>query len=104
MNDARNIGYVAAPSHGLRQQEGIRFHRCRFTREEGVADGSIYLARPWRDYGIAEFHDCSYEAHIAAEGFDKWSGTNRNETARFREYPLRDGRVSWANREEKEAR
>jgi pectinesterase len=104
LNDARNIGYVAAPSHGLRQQEGIRFHRCRFTREEGVADGSIYLARPWRDYGIAEFHDCSYEAHIAVEGFDKWSGTNRNETARFREYPLRDGRVCWANREEKEAR
>ena len=104
MNDARNIGYVAAPSHSLRQREGIRFHRCRFTREAGVADGSIYLARPWRDYGIAEFHDCSYDTHIAAVGFDKWSGTNRDTTARFREYPLRSGRVSWANREEKEAR
>lgn len=104
LNDARNVGYVAAPSHGLRQREGICFRRCRFTREEGVADGSIYLARPWRDYGIAEFHDCSYEAHIAAEGFDKWSGTDRDKTARFRECPLHDGRAGWVNREEKEAR
>lgn len=104
LKDVRNIGYVAAPSHSLRQQEGIRFHQCRFTREEGVADGSIFLARPWRDYGIAEFCDCSYDSHIAAAGFDKWSGTNRDTTARFREYPLGSARVSWANREEKEAR
>ena len=50
--DARDIGYCAAPAHGLEQTEGFRFRKCRFTSAEGVTPGSIYLARPWRDYGL----------------------------------------------------
>lgn len=99
--DARNVGYVAAPAHELRQKEGYRFRRCSFTCEEGVTPGSIYLARPWRDYGISRFEDCSYGPHIAAEGFDKWSGTHRDQTARFLESPAVPGRVSWCNREDR---
>lgn len=101
LNDARNIGYVAAPAHSLLQQEGFRFRNCRFTREEGVADGSIYLARPWRDYGLARFENCTYGPHIAPDGFDKWSGTHRDRTARFSEIPAVNGRVRWVNRETK---
>lgn len=97
LNDARNIGYVAAPAHALEQQEGFLFRNCRFTREKGVADSSIYLARPWRDYGLSSFENCSYGPHISPLGFDKWNDTNRDRTARFRENPPVRGRVDWAN-------
>lgn len=96
--DARNVGYVAAPAHEPRQQEGYRFRNCRFTCEEGVTPGSIYLARPWRDYGISRLENCTYGAHIAPEGFDKWNDTRRDLTARFHESPALPGRVSWCNR------
>ena len=97
LNDARNIGYAAAPAHSPEQQEGFLFRNCRFTCEEGVAPGSIYLARPWRDYGLSTFENCSYGPHISPLGFDKWNDTNRDQTARFRETPAAPGRVDWAN-------
>ena len=96
--DARDCGYVAAPAHELRQQQGFLFRHCRFTCQDGVTPGSIYLARPWRDYGIARFEDCTYGAHIAPEGFNKWNDTNRDQTARFSESPAVTGRVDWINR------
>ena len=97
LNDARNIGYAAAPAHSLEQQEGFLFRNCRFTCEEGVADGSIYLARPWRDHGLSVFENCTYGPHISPLGFDKWNDTNRDRTARFRETPPVPGRVPWVN-------
>lgn len=96
--DARDVGYVAAPAHEKCQQEGFLFRNCRFTCQEGVTPGSIYLARPWRDFGISRFEDCSYGPHIAPEGFDKWNDTHRDLTARFYESPAVPGRVSWCNR------
>ena len=96
--DDGRVGFVAAPAHEKRRTAGLRFRGCRFTAEDAVEAGSVYLARPWRDYGIAGFEDCSYGAHIAPAGFDKWSGTDRDKTARFYEEPRVPGRVSWANR------
>lgn len=98
--DARDLGFVAAPSHELRQAEGFLFRDCDFTFREGVTPGSIYLARPWRDYGIARFENCRYDVHIAPEGFDKWNDTRRDLTARFYEMPAVSGRVPWVNRSE----
>lgn len=100
MVDARGCGYVAAPSHAKQQKEGFLFRNCRFTCEPGVKNGSVYLARPWRDYGLCRFQNCVYDVHIAPAGFDQWSGTNRNETARFFEVPEISGRVNWCNRPE----
>ena len=97
LRDARNIGYVAAPAHALEQKEGFLFRDCRFTAEDG-AEG-VYLARPWRDYGLARFENCVYGSHIVPEGFDKWNGTERNRTARFYEAPAVAGRVPWCNRQ-----
>lgn len=97
--DARHIGYAAAPAHALEQTEGFLFRNCRFTCEAGVDTDSIYLARPWRDYGLARFVDCQYDRHIATVGFDKWNDTHRDETARFMEEPAVPGRVAWANRQ-----
>lgn len=96
--DARDVGYVSAPAHELRMKEGYLFRQCNFTCQAGVTPGSIYLARPWRDYGMAAFENCTYGNHIAPEGFDKWSGTRRDLTARFYETPAADGRVDWINR------
>lgn len=93
--DARDIGYAAAPAHAPEQTEGFRFLNCRFTAQEGVTPGSIYLARPWRDYGLCVFETCTYGPHISALGFDKWNDTDRDKTARFYEEPPVEGRVEW---------
>ncbi len=98
LNDARDIGFVAAPAHGAQQEAGYCFRNCRFTREDGVTDGSVYLARPWRDAGLSRFENCVYGPHIAPEGFDKWQGTQRDKTARFFETPEVAGRAAWVNR------
>ncbi len=93
--DVRGVGYAAAPAHPLSEPEGFLFRRCCFTCEDTVAPASIYLARPWRDYGLARFEDCSYAAHIAPAGFDPWRDSGRDKTARFYETPARPGRVAW---------
>lgn len=98
LTDARNIGYIAAPAHSLEQTEGFVFRNCRLTCEEGVTPGSIYLARPWRDYGLTTFENCTIGPHIASVGFDKWNDTERDKTARFFETPEVPGRVGWINR------
>ena len=95
VHEERDLGFVAAPAHTLEQTEGFVFRNCCFTREEGVSDGSIFLARPWRDYGISVFENCTCGPHIRPEGFDKWNDTNRDKTARFYETPPVDGRVPW---------
>lgn len=97
--DGRDHGYAAAPAHSLYQAEGFTFRRCDFTRGAGVADASIFLARPWRDYGLCRFEDCSYDAHIKPEGFNPWRDSGRDRTARFYETPARPGRVDWCNRQ-----
>ena len=98
LRDARDIGFLAAPAHSLSQEKGFLFRSCTLTCENGVSPGSIYLARPWRDYGLCRFENCSYDIHIAPEGFDRWDGTTRNKTARFYEIPPVSGRVPWINR------
>ncbi|MBR3561029.1 MAG: pectin esterase [Oscillospiraceae bacterium] len=94
--DVRNVGYVAAPAHAPEETDGFTFRNCRFTAEDGVT--GIFLARPWRDYGLSRFENCVYGPHIAAEGFDKWNDTERDKTARFYESPAMPGRVAWCNR------
>ena len=91
--DARGTGYVAAPAHALEQTEGFLFQNCRFTAQEGVR--GIWLARPWRDYGLCVFQDCVYGDHISPLGFNKWNDTDRDKTARLYEEPPVAGRVPW---------
>ncbi len=95
LRDARDVGYIAAPAHSLYQKRGFQFRNCRLTAESGVSDGSVFLARPWRDYGLCEFVNCEIGSHISPLGFDKWNGTERDKTARFYETPPVSGRVPW---------
>ena len=95
--DVRGHGYTAAPAHEPGQDIGFVFSECTFTCEDKVADSSIFLARPWRDYGKCSFINCDYGRHISPEGFDKWNDTGRDKTARFAEYGnIPAGRVSWS--------
>ncbi len=93
--DGRTVGYVAAPSHDRSETHGFRFAGCRFTHDKDVAPGSVFLARPWRNDGLAAFIDCAYGDHIAPAGFDRWGTTERDKTARFYETPAVSGRVPW---------
>ncbi len=82
VDDTRKTGFVAAPAHSLKQRAGFSFVNCTF-RHTGCAESSVFLARPWRDFGKAVFVDCALDAHIRPEGFDKWNDTTRDRTARF---------------------
>ena len=86
--------YIAAPSTQLDQPVGILFSNCRLTREAGVPDASVALARPWhptttfadgryadpRAVGMAVFADCFMDAHIAPAHWTSMAGTARDGT------------------------
>ncbi len=63
-------GYVTAPSTMADQKEGLIFNKCHLTCTSDVAEGSVYLARPWHPSGkpgvcsAARFIACSFDAHI----------------------------------------
>lgn len=82
LHDSRGHGYVAAPAHSLKQEHGFLFCDCDFV-SEGAENNSVYLARPWRDFGKCEFVNCRLGEHICPQLFDKWNDTNRDKTARF---------------------
>ncbi|MDO5111035.1 MAG: pectinesterase family protein [Clostridia bacterium] len=91
--DGRDGGFVAAPAHSLKQTRGFVFADCDFTGE-GVSQGSVFLARPWRDFGKASFLSCCLGAHIAPALFDPWNDTRRDRTARFGYFDLGGSRIA----------
>ncbi|MEE4452145.1 pectinesterase family protein [Novosphingobium resinovorum] len=86
--------FVAAPSTPLSQPYGIVFYRSRLTREEGVPDGAVALARPWHPttkfadgryadpaaVGQVAFIDCFMDRHIHPEHWTTMNGTARDGT------------------------
>ena len=87
LKDTRNIGFVAAPAHPLSAKRGFTFIDCNF-KSEGAENSTVYLARPWRDFGKCDFINCKVGAHINAELFDKWNDTDRDKSARFSYFGL----------------
>lgn len=83
---------VAAPSTPRTQATGIVIYRSRLTRESGVPDGSVALARPWhptRNFpdgryadpeamGQVSYIDCYMDAHILPEHWTNMPGTARD--------------------------
>lgn len=78
-------GYVCAPSTPEGQRFGYVFSHCRFT-SGGAAAGSVYLARPWREWARVTLLHCELGAHIAPAGFDDWNKPLAHSTALFAEY------------------
>lgn len=101
LDEKRGTGFVAAPAHSLKQQCGYVFYNCSF-KSGGAAKNSVFLARPWRDFGKCVFLDCEIENHVKSELFDKWNDTFRDRTARFSYFNLKCNGftpqpVPWAN-------
>lgn len=96
------LSYVTAPAQPLNDAFGFLFYDCSFVSQT-IFCQRVYLGRPWRDYGKCCFLNCSYGPHIKDEGFADWSSSSfRSGTARFLEFPLKEGRVSWMhNRRQK---
>lgn len=88
LHDNRGYGFVAAPAHSLKQERGFVFDACDFI-SGGAEDGSVYLARPWRDFGKCEFVNCRLSRHINPVLYDKWNDTYRDTTARFAHFNLK---------------
>ena len=87
VSDSRVTGYIAAPCHHLTQAHGLTFVNCDI-RSEGAEDNTVFLARPWRDFGKSTFINCRLGKHVRPELFDKWNDTARDRTARFTYYGL----------------
>lgn len=82
LKDTRGVGFVAAPAHPLAEKRGFSFIGCRFL-SEGADPSSVFLARPWRDFGKCSFINCKLGSHIKDCLFDKWNDTERDKSARF---------------------
>lgn len=76
-------GYVFAPSTPKEVEVGFVAKNCRFTAAEGVAKGSCFIARPWRNYAYVKLEDCYLGEHINTRGFDDWGKIEAHETVRF---------------------
>jgi pectinesterase len=86
--------FIAAPSTQLSQPIGIVIYRSKLTREVGVPDASVALARPWHPtttfadgryadpnaVGQASFIDCFMDAHIHPDHWTVMNGTARDGT------------------------
>lgn len=100
LHERRGTGYIAAPCHALTQEGGFYFVNCNLI-SDGAEEGSVYLARPWRDFGKCAFIDCRAGKHVSPELFDKWNDTDRDKTARFLygglETRFTPSPVSWAH-------
>lgn len=88
LHDCRGTGFVAAPAHSLKQERGFVFDGCDFL-PDGAEEGSVYLARPWRDFGKCEFLNCNLGKHMNPALYDRWNDTERDKTARFAHYNLK---------------
>lgn len=76
------VGYCCAPSTPEGQAFGYVFDHCRFDAE-GCPPGSVYIARPWRDWAAVTLLSCELGAHIAPAGFDDWGKPAARARARF---------------------
>lgn len=82
LHEKRGDGYIAAPAHPLAEDNAFTFINCDL-KAQGAEDNSVYLARPWRDFGKCVFLNCRADKHINCELFDKWNDTERDKSARF---------------------
>ncbi len=92
--DAKVASFILAPSTRLPDPVGLVILGSRLTREAGVPDGTVALARPWHPTtqfpdgryadpdarGQALFINCFMDAHIHEEHWASMAGTARDGT------------------------
>lgn len=80
-------GYVTAPSAPKGEPYGFVFHGCSFTGE-GVEPKTVYLARPWRDWGQTVLINCWIGPHVRDDGWCDWNKPHARECCLFAGYDL----------------
>jgi pectin methylesterase-like acyl-CoA thioesterase len=91
--------YITAASTPKDVDYGYIFSNCTVTAADSVT--SLYLGRPWRDYGYTLFMNCELPGVICPEGWHHWE-QHREQTARYFEYNNRGeganptNRVGWS--------
>lgn len=65
-------GWCTAASTPEGQRMGYVFYRCRFTAEEAVPAGSVYLGRPWREWAKTVLLGCTLGPHIHPAHWHDW--------------------------------
>lgn len=85
-------GYITAPSTNIADAFGLVFINSRLEREQGVADASVTLGRPWHPttnfsdgryadpnaIGHALFFNCFMDAHIHPARWSSMKGTAKD--------------------------
>ena len=87
--------YITAASTPKDVDYGYIFSNCTVTAADSVT--SLYLGRPWRDYGYTLFMNCELPGVICPEGWHHWE-PHREQTARYSEYNNRGEGANPANR------
>lgn len=101
IHSTRN-GYITAASTPENQPYGYIFHKCKFTALNTVADGSVYLGRPWRPHARVLYLESQLGKHIHPAGWHNWGKTENEKTVYYAEYKssgegvAAESRVSWS--------
>lgn len=77
-------GYVTAPSTPKGQEYGYIFYQCKFL--SNGPDKTVYLGRPWRNYGKVVLIDCVLGPHIKDEGWYDWNKVEAQGNSFYAEY------------------
>lgn len=100
---ADDPGYLTAAATPLGQEYGYVFRDCLLTAAPEVAEGSVYLGRPWREYAKTAFVGCRYGPHIHPQRWNNWGNPSQEATVRYGEYgmggsavELSPQRAAWA--------
>ena len=80
--DSDPNGYVTAASTPEGEPYGLVFRDCRFTNE-GCADATVFLGRPWRDWAQVALVGCELGAHVKPEGWHDWGKDNARACASY---------------------
>jgi len=96
-------GYLTAQSRTSDQQTtGYVLTQCKLTADKNVADGSVYLGRPWRPYARVVYLGCEMGTQINPAGWLKWRPTDTDMKAFYAEYQCTgagaatEQRVDWS--------
>ncbi|MCQ2536989.1 MAG: pectinesterase family protein [Lachnospiraceae bacterium] len=68
--DKETEGYIAAPSTFKEHKYGFVFNQCRLVSD--CKKATVYLGRPWREWGRTVYLNCEMGDHIKPEGWNDW--------------------------------
>lgn len=92
--------YITAANTPRDVSYGFIFNKCNITTANEV--NAIYLGRPWRDYAMTLFMNCTLPETIRPEGWHNWDRPDCEKSVRYMEYnntgegARSDKRVKWA--------